>query len=522
MHAKSSNSWKLNFQPFFFSTTVLLWIVVVTKHRDVAAFIDIPPQPQHHPYTTPHLSVVRLTSSSFLFGYGWYNSNVRSRIPRVQEQALFLQRGKRKGSTNKHSDGNNNRNKKKSSNSKTKNAKKQQSPKATNYKHPNHHTPPWQVMSTKNAVKNIEDEKQRRADIRSGEISSSSMTSSAVANNIKGDLKASVRLLTPTDRQLYSWKRFNPEKDVSGLSFVEAYLGKRLPPPLGIPEVAFLGRSNVGKSSLLNRLGKCFSGGGSSSENNNISDIARVGKTPGATASVNLYALRGTAKKKKMLMSFVDLPGFGYAKLSKGVKEAVETTAERYLGKRRELALGILLVDIRRTPSDDDRNILAALYDMKVPLVVVATKVDKLRSKHLLPIALEEVRVGLGLPVGQPLCVSSVSGDGIKELWRIILDGCEEMVEEWREEVENGGLSNNEVLDSDDLEYDQGYEWAHTRGSNVPLDLYDDENGAGSHLSEESRRKIKENEVMQTSASEAMKLRNLKKVAREMQRKGKL
>ena len=110
-----------------------------------------------------------------------------------------------------------------------------------------------------------------------------------------------------------------------------------------------------------------------------------MGKTPGATASVNLYSLNASAaKKNRPLLAFADLPGFGYAKLSKEVKESVEMAAERYLGKRKELALGILLVDVRRVPSDDDRAVLTALYDMGVPILVVATKIDKIGSKNML------------------------------------------------------------------------------------------------------------------------------------------
>jgi GTP-binding protein len=112
--------------------------------------------------------------------------------------------------------------------------------------------------------------------------------------------------------------------------------------------------------------------------------VARVGKTPGATASVNLYALHDSAKggdAYRDVLGLCDLPGFGYAKLSKQVQESVQLAAERYLSRRKHLALGVLLVDIRRTPSDDDRAVLAALYDLGIPLLVVATKLDKVTSK---------------------------------------------------------------------------------------------------------------------------------------------
>jgi len=223
---------------------------------------------------------------------------------------------------------------------------------------------------------------------------------------------------------------------------------------------------------------------------------ARVGKTPGATASVNLYAVKGRKSRRREmdLLGFADLPGFGYAKLSKSVKESVEAAAERYLARRKELVLGILLVDVRRVPSEDDRAVLAALYDMGVPLLVVATKVDKLKA-NALPKAVEGVRVNLGLPEGQPLCVSSVSGEGIKEVWKILLDACEEKVEEWRGDEEED---------------------------------YDDNNGAGSgttaddYLSDVSKRRMAENEQMQADANAAMKLKSLKKKARKMQKDGRV
>ena len=221
-------------------------------------------------------------------------------------------------------------------------------------------------------------------------------------------------------------------------------------------------RSNVGKSSLLNRLSSY------SKREAGFKDEARVGKTPGATASVNLYAFYD--KKEKPLLGFVDLPGFGYAKLSQGVKESVQQTAENYLGNRDELALGILLVDIRRMPSEDDRIVLAALFDMGVPIVVVATKVDKV-SKNEIEGRLTEIRVGLGLPEGQPLSVSSVTGEGTKALWNIIFEACETGVEEFQQKFERGGLDGDAkedeeefVDDNDDEYYSQGYDWVQDGG----------------------------------------------------------
>lgn len=157
--------------------------------------------------------------------------------------------------------------------------------------------PPWKVMSKTNVKKNIQSEIQRREAIRQGELSSS-VTS---LEEKVGDVDASSSLITPTDRQLLKWKRFRPDRDIDSMTFEGAYLGMRLPPSLGVPEIAFLGRSNVGKSSLLNRLSK-------SATNASNLDTATVGKTPGATASVNLYRLQSKNKGKNVL-AFADLPG---------------------------------------------------------------------------------------------------------------------------------------------------------------------------------------------------------------------
>lgn len=308
---------------------------------------------------------------------------------------------------------------------------------------------PWKVMSKEDVNKNIQKEIERRKDIEQGKIPSSKGVIEAKQQK-QADISSSQTLLSTIDKSLVSWKRFHPDTALGGISLVGSYLGTRLPPSLGVPEVAFLGRSNVGKSSLLNKLCTSTSmthvASSSSMSSSDSIQLARVGKTPGATASVNLYSLLardkragGSAGNPKPLLGFVDLPGFGFAKLSKEVKESVEIAAERYLNKRskKELALCILLIDIRRIPSEEDRAVLAALYDLGAPLLVVATKVDKLSSNEL-STSLEAVRTGLGLPEGQPFYVSSTTGVGIRELWQIILDACEDRVSEIRDTLQNG------------------------------------------------------------------------------------
>ena len=361
--------------------------------------------------------------------------------------------------------------------------------------------PPWRILSPQDTRENVKVEKKRRELAKQG----------VKMEKEDRDRKLSKALLSDAERSLIAWRRFNPSTVPCGLTFVGSYLEKRLPPRLGVPEIAFLGRSNVGKSSLLNKLATPALT--STGEFGN--DEARVGKTPGATASVNMYVMMGKTKQKalaaKPVMGFVDLPGFGYAKLSREIQESVQEAAERYLSKREELALGILLVDARRTPSEDDRIVLAALYDLGVPLVVVATKVDKL-GKNEIEKQLSTIQEGLGLPDGQPLCVSSATGEGTKVLWRVIMEACEIRIEELQKKINTPRDDNpddeedafgrqhqpfeeapdvqvdaegNLVLPYDDgqpLSYSQGFDWI--QGSSVMYEPIFKSNSGGNNNSD--------------------------------------
>ncbi len=172
-----------------------------------------------------------------------------------------------------------------------------------------------------------------------------------------------------------------------------------------LPEVAFVGRSNVGKSSLINSL-------------LHRKRLAKVSHTPGKTRILNFFRV---TTDDPLLKSFyvVDLPGYGYAKVAKSVRAQWGPMIERYLKGRSTLRGVLLLVDVRRTEGPDAGTI-EWLKELGRPLTVVATKVDKL-SRGTRRAHLDEIAAALDLP-GEALLVpySSVSHEGRDELWRVI------------------------------------------------------------------------------------------------------
>lgn len=132
-------------------------------------------------------------------------------------------------------------------------------------------------------------------------------------------------------------------------------------PPSEVPEIAFAGRSNVGKSSLLNKL---F----------NRKSLARVSSVPGKTLTINFYDVDG--------YKFVDLPGYGYAKLSKSERDRFGELMEGYFQSGRNIKLVVQLVDMRHKPSQDDYGMIYFMQQMDIPFIVVCTKADKLKVKE--------------------------------------------------------------------------------------------------------------------------------------------
>lgn len=172
----------------------------------------------------------------------------------------------------------------------------------------------------------------------------------------------------------------------------------QLPPPERV-EIAFSGRSNVGKSSLINKL---F----------NRKSLARVSAVPGKTATINFYSADG--------IFIVDLPGYGYAKVAKSEKKRWNELIGGYLSAERELALVVQLIDFRHPPTADDIQMINALIDGQIPFLIALTKADKLSKNQR---AQRREALKTELPCADDLTIiefSSETGEGIEELRAII------------------------------------------------------------------------------------------------------
>lgn len=173
-------------------------------------------------------------------------------------------------------------------------------------------------------------------------------------------------------------------------------------PVEGLPEAAFVGRSNVGKSSLINTLVQ-------------RKGLARTSRTPGCTQQIHFYRINNR-------ISFVDLPGYGFARVPHAVKKQWGPMVEKYMKERDVLRLVFFIMDIRRDPSKEDIDLVRWFCFYNIPHVFVLTKVDKL-SKSQVKVREKMIKTHLETDIPpETLLFSAKTGEGKDRLWKVIKD----------------------------------------------------------------------------------------------------
>ena len=191
---------------------------------------------------------------------------------------------------------------------------------------------------------------------------------------------------------------------IAKADFVTSAVAPEGYPSEGLPEIVFMGRSNVGKSSLINSL-------------LGNRKLARTSRTPGRTQLINFFRIN-----ERFL--FVDLPGYGYAKVPAAVRQQWGAMVENYLANRKELVLSILILDSRHAPTANDEQLRSWLEHHGLPFVVVSTKADRL-SNNQLRNSLRTTAKSLGMNVEAVLPYSSVTGRGGDRIWKAISERVE-------------------------------------------------------------------------------------------------
>ena len=187
---------------------------------------------------------------------------------------------------------------------------------------------------------------------------------------------------------------------ITKVEFVKSALWPDQYPPATLPEIAFVGRSNVGKSSLINTIvGR--------------KNLAKTSNTPGRTQLINFFSINES-------LSFVDLPGYGFAKVSQSVKKDWGEMIEAYLRERPCLAMVIFILDIRRDPSEEDLSLRDWLENYRIPYLYILTKADKLSNNQAINrcrIIEKILHVSSGI---KPILFSAITQKGKSEIWQVL------------------------------------------------------------------------------------------------------
>jgi GTP-binding protein len=203
---------------------------------------------------------------------------------------------------------------------------------------------------------------------------------------------------------------------IKKVEFAGAIGNTKQSPPGELPQIAFSGRSNVGKSSLINTV-----------LNRTRSNVARVSATPGKTREINFFRVDAVSSAELPIEFFlVDLPGYGYAKVPKGVKQQWQDLMEWYLRNTEGLQGVVQLIDVRHEPTEADRTMIRYLHETELPALFVLTKVDKL-TRSARAAQVRTIVRALGVDPDQVIEFSAVTGDGKEDLLNtlesILVDG---------------------------------------------------------------------------------------------------